>query len=70
MISHIYHLQILYLINHLNTKYLHIFCNLHKIHSPQFYTPLGYNWGWDIYPRLCKPSKNTKKPPISYEISG
>ena len=28
--------QILYLINHLNTKYMRIFCNLHKIHSPNF----------------------------------
>ena len=38
--------------------------------SPQFDTPLGYNWGWGIYPRLCKPSKKYKKPLISHEISG
>ena len=24
-------------------------------------SPLGYSWGWDIYPRLCKPSKKIQK---------
>ena len=36
---------------------MYIFCNLHKIHSPQFATPLGYNWGQSAYSRSCKPSK-------------
>ena len=37
---------------------------------PQFYTPLGYSWGWDTYLRFPKPSKKYKKPLISCEISG
>lgn len=44
---------------------MYIFCNLHKIHSPQFATPLGYNWGQSAYSRSCKPSKKYKKQPIS-----
>ena len=49
---------------------MYIFCNLHKIHSPQFATPLGYNWGQSAYSRSCKPSKKYKKTADFNEISG
>ena len=40
---------------------MYIFCNLHKIHSPQFATPLGYNWGQSACPYPSKPFKKYKK---------